>query len=106
MKYQPIMHAVAAAAYIGALVSLVFNGAQLLEGVKGETILFPMAFLSLFVLSAALMGYLFVYRPVLLIFEGKREEGVRFFLHTVAAFAVITALLFMTGLWVSFTFLV
>jgi hypothetical protein len=52
------------------------------------------ALISLFTLSAAVMGYLFCYQPAQLYFEGKKKDAVRLFLQTVAVFALITVILF------------
>ncbi|MEK9176930.1 MAG: hypothetical protein AAB923_01400, partial [Patescibacteria group bacterium] len=54
----------------------------------GENMLIPMTMLSLFVLSTAVMGYLFVFEPVRLYVEGQKQEAAGFFLKTVGAFAV------------------
>ena len=56
-----------------------------------ETVLIPMTILSLFVLSAAVMGFLFVYKPFQLYFEGHKQEAVLFFTKTVGVFACFTA---------------
>lgn len=50
----------------------------------------PIAALSVFVLSAAVMGFLFVGEPLLLYLDGKKKESVHFFMQTVLSFAVIT----------------
>lgn len=55
-----------------------------------DTFLDPVIFLSIFVLSAAVMGYLFVGEPLQLYLRGERKEAVSFFLKTVASFAIIT----------------
>ena len=98
MTKNPFYNALFAIVYIAFLVSGVFYGSQHLDGVIEETIFLPMGFLATFVLSAALMGYLFLYQPLLLIIDGKREEGVTFFLKTVGAFAIATALVIITAL--------
>lgn len=98
MSKNPFYNAILAIGYIAFLVSGVFYGSQYLEGVIQETILLPMGFLATFVLSAALMGYLFLYQPLLLIIDGRREEGVKLFLQTVGVFAVATALLITAAL--------
>jgi len=49
--------------------------------------------LSLFVLSAAVMGFLFVYQPLQLYLDCHKKEGVDFFFKTVGSFAIITVLL-------------
>lgn len=52
----------------------------------------PIAALSLLVLSASVMGYLFLGRPLQLYLDGEKKQAVRFFMKTVLSFAFITAL--------------
>jgi len=89
MSKNPIVNAVAAGAYI-VLIVLVMN-----FGVKTvphpNTFVMPVAMISLFTLSAAVMGYLFCYQPAQFYFDGKKKQAVSLFLHTVIAFACITA---------------
>lgn len=47
-------------------------------------------FLSLFVLSAAIMGYLFIGEPLQLYLNGEKAKAVSFFGKTVSTFAVLT----------------
>jgi len=92
MTKNPLINALVAALYISAVGTMMSFGDQIFGG--HDTIFIPMAMLSLFVLSAALMGYIFLYQPLLLILNGKHTEAVNLFLKTVAVFAVITALFF------------
>jgi hypothetical protein len=86
MTKNPFLNAALAALYI-VLVVLVVD--TLTSGNGGEeTILVPMAILSLFVLSAAVMGFLFIYEPFNLYFGGDKQKAVSFFLKTLGAFAV------------------
>ena len=98
MTKNPFYNALLAIAYIVALVTAVFYGSNLLEDVLEETIFLPMAFLATFVLSAALVAYLFLYQPVILLLDQQREKAVKLFLHTVGIFAAATALLMLTAL--------
>lgn len=52
----------------------------------------PIAALSLLVLSASVMGYLFLGRPLQLYLDGEKKQAVSFFMKTVLSFALITAL--------------
>ena len=52
-----------------------------------ETILIPMTMLGLFVLSAAVMGFLFLSEPLKLFMENKKHEAVVFFAKVVGFFA-------------------
>lgn len=90
MTKNPLHNALAASAYI-TIIGLVMNwGTQYAP--KEDTILAPIAIISLFTLSAAVMGYLFCYEPLQLYFDGKKKQAVQLFLKTVAIFGVLTAL--------------
>ena len=90
MTKNPIVNALSATLYISAIVSIMFYGQQILSKAPGDTVLAPIAFISLFTLSAAVMGYLFLSQPAQIYFEGKKKEAVNLFLKTVASFGVIT----------------
>ncbi len=98
MTKNPFYNALFAIAYIATLVTSVFYGSNLLEGIVEESIFLPMGFLATFVLSAALMGYIFLYQPLLMLLDGQREKGVKLFLQTVGVFAVATALVILIAL--------
>ena len=88
---KPFYFAGAAAAYIVLIVSginLVGNTMRDQE----ETIFIPMAMLGLFVLSAAIMGFLFLSEPLKLFLEDHKQEAVSFFLKTVGVFAGFVAI--------------
>lgn len=93
MPKNPFLNAVFATLYISGVVSVIsyFEG-NTPEG-SGEFFLVPIAFLSLFVLSASVMAYLFLGQPFMLYHDGKKAEALKFFFTTVATFAVITLVL-------------
>ncbi len=101
MTKNPIINAFSATLYIIIVVSLLFYFSKF-EGMD-NSILIPITILSLFVLSAAVMGYIFVYNPLQLFLEGKKEEAVGLFLKTVGTFALITAIIFGVTLGVFMT---
>lgn len=103
MTTKPFYNALFAISYIVVLVTGINLAATNLEGVIQETILVPMGFLATFVLSAALMGYLFFYQPLLMLLDGRREQGVKLFLKTVGAFAVATVFVILTALVVGYS---
>ncbi|HVZ76283.1 MAG TPA: hypothetical protein VG934_03400 [Candidatus Paceibacterota bacterium] len=95
MIKKPFYNAVLAAGYIVGLVYFIFTFiAQPNTPDSESSLLVPIAMLSLFVLSAAVMSYLFLYEPLMLYFEGKKQEAVRFFLQTTGIFALITCAYF------------
>jgi len=91
MTKNPFYNALAAGAYIVIIVNVIFFGTRLLPQGANETIFIPMGMLSLFTLSAAVMGYIFLYEPILYLIEGKKREALKLFLKTVGSFGVITA---------------
>lgn len=88
---NPITHALLAALYIVTLVKTIefFSTSLPAE----DTIFIPMVMLGLFVLSAAVMGFLFLYKPFQLHFDNKKREAVIFFGQTVGVFAGLVAVL-------------
>lgn len=91
MTKNPVINALAASGYIAVVAFGIFNAESYLGPV--DTVIAPILFLSLFVFSAAVMGYLFLYQPLLLILGGEQEKGIALFLQTMAAFAVVTIVL-------------
>ena len=88
MTKNPFINAGAAALYIAGVVTFVFYG--LPQGPDPNTILMPLTMLSLFVLSALVMGYLFLMQPVQMYLDGNKKEAVSLFVHSMGVFALIT----------------
>lgn len=89
MKWNPVIAAFAAAAYIG-LVSLFMQFIESLRHDTPDTLLDAMGVMSLFVFSAAVMAFLFCYQPIVLLIEKRKTEAVSYFLKTLGIFGVIT----------------
>ena len=68
---KPLLYALVAALYIVNIV-LVINLATTYS-IPDNTIFIPMVMLSLFVLSAAVMGFLFFYEPLKLVMDNKKK---------------------------------
>ncbi|MBI3342471.1 hypothetical protein HY024_05095 [Candidatus Curtissbacteria bacterium] len=92
MTRNPFINAFAATFYITIVASVMFYGTE--HNHPNNTIIVPIAVLSLFTLSAAVMAYLFLYQPLQLYLDGKKKNAVNFFLQTIAAFGGITILVF------------
>jgi hypothetical protein len=96
---KPFLHALGATIYIVFIVSVVQIVTSLLKN-QNESVIIPMTILSLFVLSAAIMGYLFLSEPLYLLMENRKQEAIIFFAKTVGIFACFVAifaiLLFLT----------
>lgn len=92
MTRNPFINALSAVAYIGLVVTLI-NFVSRTQNNKPDTAFAPVAALSLFTLSAAVMAYLFFYQSVLLLIDGDKKNAVNLFLKTVGFFAVFTAVI-------------
>lgn len=84
-------HSFGVVAYI-TLVALFMSYVEKVLGNTKDTIFAPIAFLMLFVTSAAITGYLVVGRPIMLFLEGKKQEAVKQFGYNIAFMAVFTVL--------------
>jgi hypothetical protein len=92
---KPFLYASGAAFYIAIVVTILQTASYVFKDQSG-TMLVPMAMLSMFVLSAAIMGYLFLSEPLYLLVENHKQEAIAFFAKTVgffACFVVIFAIL-------------
>lgn len=95
MTKNPFINAVVAVVYIKIVSFIMYYGTRLAPENKDFIIpLVPMAVISLFTLSAAVMGYVFLYQPIIFYLEGQKKEAVNLFLKTVGVFAIFTALIF------------
>lgn len=95
MSKNPFYNALAAIIYILTIVLAINSISDLETNEYPLSLVTPVLFLSLFTLSAAVMGYLFCYQPLRLYLDGKKEEAVRLFLKTVAIFAIIPLTIFL-----------
>lgn len=93
MTKNPLYNALAASAYIVILVSLMNFASRFQIDENIASVIMPIIMLSLFTLSAAVMGYLFCYQPLRLFLEGEKENAVKLFLKTVGIFAAITLII-------------
>ena len=99
MTTNPFLNALAAAVYITLVAFVMYYGQRLVGPV--DSVIAPIAFLSLFVLSAAIMWYVFFYQPAQLYLDGDKKTARSLFVKTLSIFACITILalftLFFTG---------
>lgn len=93
MTKNPSINAICALAYI-VLVGSVMNFISHTHNNKPDTVFAPIAILSLLTLSAALMGYFFLFQPVQLYLDGKKKQATSLFIQTILIFAGITAIIF------------
>lgn len=91
MTKNPIVNGFSASAYIFLVVSLLNWASEAASG--PDTFGTPMAFISLFTFSAAMMGYIFFYQPIQLYLDGKKKVAASLFLQTLGVFGGITFLI-------------
>lgn len=88
MFKNPYLNSIYAEAYIIIVVSIMN---AIAKPNTPDTFFDPIAAISLFVLSAAVMGYLFIGEPLQLYLDGEKKRAVTFFMQTLICFAAITA---------------
>jgi heme O synthase-like polyprenyltransferase len=91
MSKNPFLNALAASLYISFIGTCMYYGPKFVT--KVDNVIFPIVFISVFTLSAAVMGFVFFYEPIQLYLENKKKEGVKLFLQSLGFFALITILL-------------
>lgn len=91
MTKNPFLNALAAVAYVSLVASIMFYGLK--TAPQEDSFVVPVAMISLFTLSAAMMGYIFLSEPLQLLLAGEKKRAVNLFIQTVLIFAGITALL-------------
>jgi hypothetical protein len=91
MIKNPYINALVASLYITIVACVMFFGLQKFG--PANSIVIPITVISLFTLSAAIMGYLFFFEPLQLYVEKQTKQAMIFFLKTIATFAGITILI-------------
>lgn len=93
MTNSPIINAFFAVLYVTGVAIFMFYAPKIFRG--GDTVAIPIAMLSLFVSSAAIMGFIFLSKPVQFYFDGEKKNAVSLFLKTLGFFAGFTILVFL-----------
>ncbi len=97
MTDKPYYNAGLGLLYIIIVVNAINFGSRWATEEASQNLLLPIGMLSLFVLSASVMGYLFLAQPIIMFIDGKRKEAVKLFVQTIAIFAGITAAILLSG---------
>jgi len=85
-----LRNALATAVYV-AIVALIMQNAEKIFGTM-RNIIGPIAFLLLFVTSAAITGFLVLGQPIMLYSDNQKHEAVKLFIYTVAWLFVFTVM--------------
>lgn len=89
-------HAVLVAGYVSLVATIMTHGEQLFK--QDHSVLAPIAFLMLFVLSAAIVGALVLGRPAMMYLAGDRSGGMKFFGYTIGWLVLATLIVFLLNL--------
>ncbi len=84
---RSFINALGTVAYI-ALVAAIMQNAERFFGQTEDTILAPIVFLTLFVLSAAITGSLVIGKPILMYINNEKSQAVRLFVYTLGWLAL------------------
>lgn len=91
---RSLLHACLAVVYVFLIVMLMRNGEKLFG--NDSKILGTMSFLLLFVVSATVMGFLVLGKPILMYIENKKKEALWMFFGTLSwltVFLVVVVIL-------------
>lgn len=91
MSKKPLVNSLIATVYIVLLVLGMNYGVKLTQ--QQDSLLMPIGMISLFTLSAAIMGYLFCFQPIQMYLDGKKKQAVTMFLQTVGIFGITTVVI-------------
>jgi len=92
-----LLNAFGVAAYIVGVSLIIRNGEKIFG--KMDNFLGPIAFLLLFVLSAAITGALTLGRPIMLYIRGSKTEAIKLFFYTVGWLFIITLIVFIAQIY-------
>lgn len=92
MTKNPLINALLAFLYIVIVALVLYYGTIFKVG--NNSFIAPVALISLFTFSAAIMGYLFIYQPFILYFDNKKKLALDLFLKTLFIFGGLTVIIF------------
>jgi hypothetical protein len=87
-----LVNSIIAALYISAVALLMSNGQKLFGNTNG--VFGGIAILMLFVISAAVMGFVILGKPLMMYLDGFKKEALKLFYLTIAWLALIAAMVF------------
>jgi hypothetical protein len=86
-------------AYI-SLLTLVMSSGDKIFGSGADSIVAPVAFLLMFVISAAVTGYLIIGRPALLYLDNHKQEALKLFKFTLLFLLLFALVAFVLNFFV------
>lgn len=87
-----LVNSIVASLYISAVAFLMSNGEKLFG--KNNSVFSGIAILMLFVISAAVMGFTILGRPLMMYLDGSKKEALKLFYLTIVWLILIAAIIF------------
>jgi len=87
-----LINSIGAALYVSVVAFLMSNGEELFRG--NDSALIGVAMLLLFVISAAIMGFIVLGRPLMMYLDGLKKEALKLFYLTIAWLVIIAVIIF------------
>lgn len=91
IKFVALINALLTGVY-ATIVALIMKNGERIFG-KMDNLFGPVAFLLLFVLSAAITGALILGKPILMYLENRKPEAIRLFFYTIGWLFIIVAVI-------------
>lgn len=91
IRTNALLNALATTVYVAAVGSFMYLGSVVKLG-RTNTLLIPIAMLLLFVLSAAVTGFLIFGKPAQWYVDGKKKEALSLLKYTLFFFGILTFL--------------
>ena len=88
---RSLLNALGTIAYVSVVATVMQNGEKIFGQVNQS--LAPIAFLTLFILSAAVTGGLVLGKPVLMYLDSQKSEAIKLFLYTLYWLALAVVIL-------------
>lgn len=95
MTKNPFVNSLIAIVYIALVASFMYYTNHIL-GSTPDSLIMPVSFLCLFVLSAAMMGITFFYQPIKMYLDGDKKNSLALITRTIVIFAAYTIVVIAT----------
>ena len=93
---RSFLNALGTAAYVAVVATIMQNGEKIFGG--KSSIVGPISFLMLFVLSASITSGLVLGKPFLMYLNNQKSEAVRLFIYTICWLAFAVVILFLSNI--------
>ena len=93
---RSFLNALGVTAYVAVIATIMQNGEKIFGNMNQTT--GPIAFLTLFVLSAAVTGSLVLGKPVLMYLDNQKTDAIKLFLYTLGWLALAVVILLIVSI--------